>query len=552
MPLTEHTINDALAAMLRTAASLERAGRLAEAEAAYERLLACWPDLPDSWFNLAVLQRKARRFEAALASYQQALDRGVTQPEEVHLNRGVIYSDCLRRDDAAEAELMAARPQSALRPGADEPREPQIRPRPARRRHRALQAESLTIDPRCQGASRATRARAGVRTGRSDDRGLEQALADPGAGPADKASLGFALGKALDACGAFDQAFDAYAAANRAAATARAPGAILYDRRRHERFVDQLIATFGRDLPVAGAAASPVRPIFICGMFRSGSTLTEQVLAAHSGVTAGGEIDFIPTLVREELAPFPARVVGLAPAQLDALADRYLAALSKLYPGTTRVTDKRPDNFLYIGLIKRLFPHARIIHTTRDPLDNCLSIHFLHVEHGMGYALDLMDTAHYYAQYRRLMAHWKSLYGADILDFDYDAFVREPRPAVEKLLRFCGLDWEESCMAFERVANAVKPPASGRCGAALSALVRPLAQRATPRQLRLSRGPARPSGPGLTGMTARVGAARLRVNRIRGHDVERDGQAAFRRRERNDSVPHIRREQHQPPGFGRM
>ena len=82
--------------------------RLPEAAAAYERLLARWPDLPDSWYNLAVLQRKLGRFDAALASYQQALDRGVSRPEEVHLNRGVIYSDCLRQDDAAERELRIA------------------------------------------------------------------------------------------------------------------------------------------------------------------------------------------------------------------------------------------------------------------------------------------------------------------------------------------------------------------------------------------------------------------------------------------------------------
>jgi len=74
----------------------------------------------------------------------------------------------------------------------------------------------------------------------------------------------------------------------------------------------------------------------------------------------------------------------------------------------------------------------------------------------MGYALDLGDIAHYYRQYRRLMAHWRSLYGDDILDFDYDDFVREPRPAVERLLDFCGLDWEEGCLSFHRTANAVK------------------------------------------------------------------------------------------------
>ena len=74
----------------------------------------------------------------------------------------------------------------------------------------------------------------------------------------------------------------------------------------------------------------------------------------------------------------------------------------------------------------------------------------------MAYALDLMDIGHYYRQYRRLMAHWKSLYGDDILDVDYDAFVREPRPAVERLLEFCGLDWADGCLSFHERANAVK------------------------------------------------------------------------------------------------
>ena len=191
-------------------------------------------------------------------------------------------------------------------------------------------------------------------------------------------------------------------------------------------------------------------------MFRSGSTLAEQILAAHSRVAAGGELAFLPSLVRTELAPFPATMPGVTQAQLEQLAARYLDMLARLFPHGERVTDKRPDNFLYIGLIKSLFPDARIVHTVRDPLDNCLSIYFLHLDHGMSYALDLADIAHYYVQYRRLMAHWKTLYGADIFDLDYDALVREPRPAIERLTRFCGLEWEEACLSFEQAARAVK------------------------------------------------------------------------------------------------
>ncbi len=118
----------------------------------------------------------------------------------------------------------------------------------------------------------------------------------------------------LDACGAYDPAFLAYANANQYSRESAAAGSVLYDRRQQEQLVDELIATFtpGRFKP-ATSSSSPA-PIFICGMFRSGSTLTEQVLAGHSKVKAGGEIDFIPALVRTELAPFPARMAQVIAA----------------------------------------------------------------------------------------------------------------------------------------------------------------------------------------------------------------------------------------------
>ncbi|MGH8133112.1 MAG: tetratricopeptide repeat protein, partial [Steroidobacteraceae bacterium] len=96
------------AQMVREAERLEGLGRLADAEAVYQRVLARWPDLPDCWYNLGLVQRRLRRFDAALASYGQALARGVARPEEVHLNRGVIFADCLRQDAAAESELRSA------------------------------------------------------------------------------------------------------------------------------------------------------------------------------------------------------------------------------------------------------------------------------------------------------------------------------------------------------------------------------------------------------------------------------------------------------------
>ncbi len=450
------TTSDDPHALLQQASLHERHGRLPEAIAAYERLLKRWPALPNSWYNLALLQRSTGRYDAALAAYQQALDRGVSQPEEVHLNRGVIYADCLRRDDDAERELTAA---LALNPNyvpallnLANLNEDQAR----RAEALALYERLLALDPAChEGLARyaSLRGAAGV-----DDPligQLRQAIARPATPAEGKASLSFALGKLLDACGAHDDAFRAYRAANEHSRASAAHPGPHYDRARHEQYIDQLIAAFPRARAATGSSHGAA-PIFICGMFRSGSTLTEQVLAGHSHVTAGGEISFLPDLVQSRLVPYPARMAHVSSPELAAIAAQYRETLARLGHGAQHVTDKRPDNFLHIGLIKTLFPDARIVHTTRNPLDNGLSIYFLHLDQHMGYALDLADIGHYYREYRRLMAHWKSLYGADILDFDYDAFVRQPKPAVEKLLAFCGLDWEDGCMAFERVRNSVR------------------------------------------------------------------------------------------------
>jgi hypothetical protein len=120
------------------------------------------------------------------------------------------------------------------------------------------------------------------------------------------------------------------------------------------------------------------------------------------------------------------------------------------------LTDKRPDNFLHIGFIKTLFPGAKIVHTRRNPLDNLLSLYFLHLDPGMAYALDLADAAHWYGQYERLMAHWKALYPNDIFDVDYDELVREPNPVIERLLDFLYLEWDGSLLDFHRGGTPVK------------------------------------------------------------------------------------------------
>lgn len=451
------------AALVARASQLLRTGPLSEAIAAHERLLTAFPDLPDSWYNLGFLQQRAGDFEAAMRSYREALDRGVAGPEEVHVNRAAVLAEHLERPDEAEAELLAAlRTNPRYVPALinlGSLHEQRGAREPARQAYEA----ALAIDPK---APLALAGLANVQrvTGASDPlvARLRRAIADPAAGAGERADLGFALGKALDAAGAYDDAFEAYAAANRASRLGAGGGAVRYDRAAAERLVDRLIAAFPGPGPAVEAPPGRVTPIFVCGMFRSGSTLVEQILASHPRVTRGGEIALLPALAREYLDAAASN--GARPieeARLSAWRARYLDGLGKLFPGAAIVTDKRPDNFLHIGLILRLFPGARIIHTRRDPLDTCLSIWFTHVAHSNPYALDLADTAHWYRQYRRLMAHWRRTTGAGAIhDVDYDELVLSPRPVVERALDYCGLAWDDACLAFHETASVVRTPSA--------------------------------------------------------------------------------------------
>ena len=437
---TEVSLTATADAMMREAAQLHRQNRVPEAIDAYRRVLARWPRHAESWFNLAVLQRQAHRFDEALESYQRALDAGVSRPEEAHLNRSVIYTDYLRRHTDAEHELRLA---LALNPEFT----------PAllnlgnlcedlgrRAEALALYARILAREPRCFEAL-ARYANVQPREIVEPDliRRLEQAIADPTAAAADRAAVGFALGRLLDQAGEYPAAFAAYHAANQASRASVAADSARYDRARQHAFVDRLIAGGTATQRAPSNDALP-RPIFICGMFRSGSTLTEQLLAGCPGIAAGGELDFLPRLVATELVPFPESLAGLSAERLGAIAARYRAALARVSPHARYVIDKRPDNFLYIGLIKSLFPDARIVHTVRNPLDNCLSIYFLHLDQQMSYALDLEDIGHYFVEYRRLMTHWKAEFAGDIFDFDYDALVSEPQGVLSRLYAFLGLE----------------------------------------------------------------------------------------------------------------
>lgn len=438
-------------AHLRRAQAARAAGRPSEAAEAYEALLALRPDLPDTWFNLALMRRGAGRPVEALDAYAEALRRGVSGPEEVHLNRAVILSDDLGRSDQAEAELRQA---LALRPdylpallnlgNLHEDRGEREEARSVYRRALDIAGPGETTLPLARLAN-ATK----FETAADPLISQLQAAATQPVPAADRAELGFALGRALDETGAYDAAFDAYAAANEAS---RAATGARYDRAAHDAFVDRSIAAFDR--AEAGSASGARPPVFILGMFRSGSTLVERILAAHSGVVSGGELGLLPQLTRN-IAGYPEAAATADPAALAEWRAAYLAGVRTARGETGLITDKRPDNFLHVGLIKHLFPDARIIHTVRDPRDVCLSNWFLHLDPSMAWAMDLQDAAHWLKAHDRLTDHWKTLY-PDILTVRYDDLVADFEGQARCILDHCGLDWEPGVLDFHAVGGAVR------------------------------------------------------------------------------------------------
>lgn len=452
--------------LLIQAAHAQRQGRRGEALNLFAQSLRLQPEASERWYEFGYLLKAEGRYEEALDAYARALAAGVSRPEEVHLNRGVIYTDHLRRDAEGERELVAA---LSLAPdylpallNLGNLYEEQGR----RDEALAIYARAIAVGEAGRGGRDAelqyealSRSLRLTRPTDIDDPMIHrlQAAASAPTSILVRANILFALGHTYESLGAYEQAFDAFARANRW--LVREHGR-RYDRRLMEQRMAAMREAFATAATRPDAMDASPAPLFVLGMWRSGSTLIEQVLGSHPQVSAGGELDFLPRLAIERLAPFPQSMAVPDPARDSALAQEYHAHLVRLFPaaaGDRYITDKRPDNFMLVGLIKRMFPEAKIVHTIRHPVDNGLSVFMQHLHLQVaGYASDLGDIGHYYGQYRGLMAHWKALYPDDILDFEYDAFVADPQPRLARLLDFLGLPWDDRCLSFHELGNTVK------------------------------------------------------------------------------------------------
>jgi tetratricopeptide (TPR) repeat protein len=263
-------------------------------------------------------------------------------------------------------------------------------------------------------------------------------------------NLHHALGKYYDDVDDREAAFQHHRRGNELARGSR-PG---YDRAEMTQRVTRTLAAFDRNVLAAlrSGGLRSERPVFVVGMPRSGTSLTEQILASHPEVHGAGELLYwIFAADAERAATTEKRAATIAE-----LGRAYLEGLATLAPDASRVVDKLPVNFRNIGLIHAALPGARFIHLERNSLDTCLSIYFQGFSAAHSYATDFGDLAHYYHEYRRLMAHWRAVLPPQtLLEVRYEDLVDDPEGWSRRMLAHIKLPWDPRCLEFHRTHRPV-------------------------------------------------------------------------------------------------
>ncbi|MGH7189077.1 MAG: tetratricopeptide repeat-containing sulfotransferase family protein [Acetobacteraceae bacterium] len=277
------------------------------------------------------------------------------------------------------------------------------------------------------------------------------ALDRPGLAPVHRILLEYALGKAFDDLGEYDGAIRHFDEANRLRGRA-----LRFDRAAFAAENDRVMARFSSCRQPSGdhKGADDQTPILIVGMPRSGTTLVEQILSAHPEIGAAGEQNFWNDAAIPFILDRPDMLMAV---DFGKAAGDYLALLRRHAPGRSRVTEKMPANFRWLGLVHATFPRARMIHCRRHPIDTCLSNYFTYFSRAQAHTCRRADLVFYYREYLRLMEHWRAIVPPEcLLEIHYEALVTDREEMTRTLIAFAGLAWDEACLNPERNDRVVQ------------------------------------------------------------------------------------------------
>jgi len=468
---------------MNEALALHAKGRFLEAEARYQAILAHKPDHPDANNGMGNLSIAAEKPDFAIGFFEKAV---AARPSDFRFlnNLGNVLADTGRTEEGLPYLERALK----LRPGNYEllynigrsyqklgnaqrgigflERAVAARPQSPDAAFALAEAMStLRTHDEAEAGYRKAEAmgspKAGVLVGISAIRKqteennilaeIEAALSFPMT-PADppkrKPQLHFAAAKTLIDLKRYDDAWPHLAAAN-----ADYPP---FDLKKFVADQDAMIRLFSKPfLDARGTYGSPSeRPVFIVGMPRSGTSLTEQILSSHPAVTGAGELNFMHTIANRLFyslgtgAVFSDQVRAITPDRAKALAGEYLSKIEFFSATALRITDKMPHNFRLVGLIALLFPQARIVFCRRDAMDNCFSIYSNALNDFHSYGSDLATLGAYYREHIRLMTHWQTVLPGRIFEMRYETLVDDLEGEARRLVEFVGLDWDPAVLSF--------------------------------------------------------------------------------------------------------
>jgi tetratricopeptide (TPR) repeat protein len=423
----------------------------------FNRALALRPEYPEALQGLARVNQEKGDLAAAEAMANRALTLAPAKPEiysllgGIHLEMGQVAKAGQDYDKALEIDpvLVSAhlgRGQMLMEQGKMEESEACFR-------------HALELDPDNFAARLSLAQVRKVKEGDDNMAALEIEAAKMDSLPEPRAlSLNFALGKCYDDTKQYDKAFTHYLEGCRLKRKR-----IQYSADDTDLTVDNISALFSKGWidNLRGEGCPSDLPVFVLGMPRSGTTLTEQIIASHPQAFGAGELhDLLDIACRGPDGTgteYPTVLRNITPDGLRRMGEQYVARLRAHNDSAIRITDKMPANFNCLGLIHLMLPNAKIIHVKRNPVDVCLSGFTRLFNRSQHHSYDLVEMGRYYRSYARLMDHWRSVLPADAFyEVQYEELVADQENQSRALLAYCGLEWDDACLEPHKTERSIR------------------------------------------------------------------------------------------------
>jgi len=437
--------------------------RLEDAVRHYHQALTHRPDDAEAHYDLGIALKSLGRQNEAIESFEQAL---TCQP--TYLNAMIAKGNALKDLGNLEMAVECFKTALSIQPNSAEVylnlgnsyEELGRKPETISNLNKAIE-----INP---GYAEAYRMRALAKRHTSEDdtdiTAMEGLILSSNISADDRMHLSFGLGKAFEDLGQYEKAFEYFRDGN-----VRKRKTLSYSVEEDQEKFQDLKNIFGPELfkHFNNTGINDPTPLFVVGMPRSGTTLIEQILSSHPDVHGAGELNHLHNIMPD--FPFQKLASLLADgidehllSDFKQLGERYIREIRTHSTDARFITDKMPDNFLHIGLIRLALPKAKIIHCRRDPMDTCLSIFKTYFVNWRPYSFDQTEIGQNYNLYRDLMTHWHTVLPGVIFDIQYEDVVSDQLNQTKRLLKFCDLDWNDACLDFHKSDRPVSTASSSQ------------------------------------------------------------------------------------------